>query len=260
MHGTVSGNLIPQGAAESDFGQLSYDVPSVRGKRGVGVIPNPSHLLESLGMIRVNLSVWAGTVGAIAQVPLDEWKRAGVNPWVIRYRDDDIDRLRERAREQMGAAARKTRAFLGRQMAEAERAFADAELLASGKAVKAGRNVLNATKREAQRRIEAAQAQALMFDLEPDMKALWRATHAAFDAFIDASATLRQANGIAAQNPQATFLACVTEDDVPPPLDPPGEADDAGTVGDRGAQDAAESGALDEHDRNDDIDDLLDLL
>lgn len=214
------------GLKDTQLAMLGYDIPEiVKNGRKVGVMPNPSHLLEKLGMIRVSLSVWAGTLGAIAQLPIEEWRRLGCKPLVAPYHDVAVETLRRQCREQLEEEAARTRRYLASQMKKAEAMFAEAEMLKSTKMTKEARSRLVGVKREAQRRIAAAQAQALAFDLTADMNDLWQLTVDSLEAFIAAGNVLREATAKPGDTPQQTFMACVAADEVQRDIDAMEEAE-----------------------------------
>lgn len=159
---------------------LTYDVP--RSTK----MQNPSHMLASLGMFRVNLSVWVGTLPAIGRVPLDKWATLGVRSNVVRFEKEEWERVRALAERALEEELERMVSFMHDQRAKAEAEFALAESLCSAKDVVTARRRLYGLMREGNRRARAAKASMLAFDLFATREDLSR-------AFDDACAVVSEA-------------------------------------------------------------------
>lgn len=159
--------LTPDGLPhETEAAMLAYDIPMVwRNGQLVDAMANPSHALAKLGMFRVNLSVWVGTLGAVGQVPLDEWAARGVVSNVVRFEPAEWARVQSMARAAMEQEVRALREYVRVQLARAASFFEQAEQEQSAALVKKGRVTLAHSTREAKRRLEAAMSSAVAFDL-----------------------------------------------------------------------------------------------
>lgn len=154
--------MAPNSAIPNEVKQaamLSYDIPkSIK-------MPNPSALLHRLGMFRINLSVWVGSLSAIACIPLDKWSEKGVAANVMRYEREDWEKVRALAEQSLESELDDLRTYIKKHIARATALLSDAEAAQSAKDVSRARGYVAGHARECKRRIAAAEASLLMFDL-----------------------------------------------------------------------------------------------
>jgi len=175
--------VVSQMSKDVPCGTLSYDIPDTV------KMPNPSGLLESMGMFRSQYSVWVGTLATIAMLPLEQWAQKGVVVDVMEYKDSQWEKVRAQAERALNARLDEFRQFMDAQIAKAEATFAQAETEQSAKLTQKARWQLRVALNDGLRRVKAAQATLLMFDLLNTREDLLKAFQATSDAYMAAHET-----------------------------------------------------------------------
>jgi len=157
-------------------GLVTYDLP-------VGcVAKNPSGLLRSAGLVRLNYSTWIGPLWAVERLPVEKWRNEGMKVEAVQFADHDYENVRRLARLALETSMRDLRESISKALESARDRFERAENEMSANLVKRARGFLRRRLNASKKAILDAREAALAFDLLVSSEDLFVALRASIHA------------------------------------------------------------------------------